>query len=75
MSTDDLPRALVALDRTLLHQNLLDDRAPSLADEVRDLNDRVHAFALANLDFYDDPSSFQAVLRQTAWTAQSRNYR
>lgn len=71
--SDDLVRAMLVIDSELLGQNLLQERAASLADEVSDLNAKVRAFSAKHLDFYDDPSSFQAVLRHTAWTPPSQN--
>lgn len=65
---DDLPAALFTLDRVLLHQNLSQDRAASLADEVRALNDPVCELAAEKRDFFDEPSDFLSVLRQYAWS-------
>lgn len=64
---EDLKRAMLSIDRELLGQNLIEDRAETLAAEVSDLNARVRAFSARELDFYDDPSDFLAMLRQTAW--------
>ena len=66
--SDDLAGALFTLDRALLHQNLSKDRATSLTDEVRALNDPVRDLASEKLDFFDDPSDFLSVLRQYAWS-------
>lgn len=72
---DDLPGAMRLIDAALLGQNLAEERAESLAEEVAALNERVRIFARMHLDFYDDPSFFLATLRTTAWTPPSPNER
>lgn len=72
---EELRKAFLVIDRELLGQNLYGERAQSLADEVYHLNAGVRAFSFEQLDFYDDPSSFLAMLRQTAWTPPSPDER